>query len=81
MISILLLAIIFSVSARYFTLKDRRFFDPENGEITFHGLNVVEKTHPYEARLSEEEIQSFKKWGINAIRTDIAWPGLEPKKG
>lgn len=53
---ILLLALIFSVHTRYFSIKDGRFFDPENGEITFHGINVVAKTYPFEVKLSEEDI-------------------------
>lgn len=32
---------------RYFTLKNRKFYDPQNGEIIFHGINVVEKAPPY----------------------------------
>jgi hypothetical protein len=30
-----------ALSARTFTIRNGKFYDKDNGEVTFHGINVV----------------------------------------
>lgn len=48
-----ILAILVCGLGRYFTIKNRKFVDPQGGEIVFHGINVVHKSYPYETKLTD----------------------------
>lgn len=68
--------------SRQFTIKDHRFYDPQGGEITFHGVNLVEKGFPfYRPSFGDEDLRKLKSWGMNGLRLGVMWPGVEPEEG
>jgi len=56
----------------------------------FHGVNVVQKAFPWHPSLGEFDahnslnhldMANLRKWGFNAVRLGVMWPGVEPTPG
>ncbi|EGD73572.1 hypothetical protein PTSG_12288 [Salpingoeca rosetta] len=67
-----------------------RLVDSHGRERIFHGTNVVFKGPPYvpiidrfdyQYSFSKDDVALLSKWGVNAIRLGVMWPGVEPEKG
>lgn len=54
------LSLLLCAFPRYFTIKNRKFYDPQGGEVIFHGINIVWKVHPYEPPLDDTDIKAIK---------------------
>lgn len=66
------------------------FLDKDGRTVLFHGVNVVQKYFPwhpslgsFDARssLNAEDMANLHKWGFNAVRLGVMWPGVEPAMG
>lgn len=59
------------------------FLDPSGKPITFHGINVCNKSkdHGYTGDISSADLAQIRSWGMNAVRLCIFWDGLEPQPG
>jgi len=69
---------------------DGNFVDALGRQHYFHGINAVVKEHPWiptrgaftpQGSLGPEDIANLKKWGFNAVRLGVMWPGVETAPG
>lgn len=68
-----------------------QFFVDETGRTRlFHGVNAVYKVPPYypmvdgfdpQLSLSDRDMQDLQRWGFNALRLGVMWPGVAPTNG
>jgi endoglycosylceramidase len=60
-----------------------RFLDPTGKPITFHGINICNKSKDqgYTSHISAADFAQIRSWGMNAVRLCIFWDGLEPRPG
>lgn len=67
-----------------------QFIAPDGRTKVFHGVNVVQKAFPWHpsidgydafSSLVEQDMDDLKRWGFNAIRLGVMWPGVEPVQG
>lgn len=67
-----------------------KFVDEHGRERFFHGVNIVYKSAPYIPKIDEfdpitsyskEDMAILRKYGMNAVRLGVMWPGVEPQRG
>lgn len=77
---LLFLTCVFSIQIRH-----GRVYDEKNRQLYLHGVNVAVKVAPYipktdsydpKMSFSKEDIQNLTRYGFNAIRLGIMWPGV-----
>lgn len=68
------------------------FIDSDAGGSVrvFHGVNAVEKLHPFlptrfgfsvERSLSDRDAADLASWGLNVVRLGVLWSGTMPEPG
>ena len=65
------------------TVSGTDFLDPSGTPITFHGIDVCNKSREqgYTGNISSADFAQIHSWGMNAVRLCIFWDGLEPQPG
>jgi endoglycosylceramidase len=68
-----------------------RFLDESGRQVTWHGVNVVYKQHPYipaavlgddfQLALTDDDIADLKSWGFNMVRLGVMWEAVETSAG
>ena len=68
----------------------RNFVDAKGNTRVFHGVNAVEKLHPYlpeatgfsiQRSLSAHDAANLSSWGLNVVRLGVLWAGVMPQPG
>lgn len=69
--------------ARLVTVSGTEFLDPAGKPITFHGINICNKSKDqgYTGNISSADFAQIRRWGMNAVRLCIFWDGLEQQPG
>ena len=66
------------------------FTDDAGSAAVFHGVNAVEKLHPFlpvrhgfsiERSLSDGDVADLASWGFNVVRLGVLWTGTMPEPG
>ena len=66
------------------------FIDDAGSAVVFHGVNTVEKLHPFlpvrhgftiERSLSDGDAANLASWGFNVVRLGVLWAGTMPEPG
>lgn len=72
-----------TVATNFIRVSGIRFLGPSGKPITFHGINVCNKSKDqgYTSNISSADFAQIRSWGMNAVRLCIFWDGLEPRPG